>query len=387
VTVAAVFGYAVLSAGIFSSEKGKETVYAGLEQAKSSMEVKGSVIVYGAPGDEGLINDCEDAWTTTTIGVDVTVTMGFGSGHSNQFTLDNGPTDTGFPGGLVASASSEIQDLSQKTFINLYVRTDTNITATDLDTLQLALVPEGGGEPIETLDLPEITKDTWTLVTLDINSSLYSDENIQTVELRYLKSLVDEPNPVIIWVDNVVSGPPYTHADLVVFTVANAVAGKPIDLTPTPDNKTVIAYTDSRVYQPNVEWSVSFVGSSDGDYLLEQGEQAQITVPLGFLSTPPTANEAFGLQVKPPHGSVINRSAPGASLPSFPGAHQYLGVRHGFRAEDKAARRRSKGAEGRDQNGAARYTGALPQPSEPFRAAHAAGRREPAVRERNTRDP
>ena len=44
VTVAAVFGYAVLSAGLFSAERGKETIYAGLEQAKSNMDVSGSVI-------------------------------------------------------------------------------------------------------------------------------------------------------------------------------------------------------------------------------------------------------------------------------------------------------------------------------------------------------
>ena len=44
VTVAAVFGYAVLSAGIFSAEKGKETVYLGLQEAKSTMVIKGSVI-------------------------------------------------------------------------------------------------------------------------------------------------------------------------------------------------------------------------------------------------------------------------------------------------------------------------------------------------------
>jgi archaeal flagellin FlaB len=43
VTVASVLGYSVLSAGIFSSEKGKETVYQGLAQAQASMEVKGSV--------------------------------------------------------------------------------------------------------------------------------------------------------------------------------------------------------------------------------------------------------------------------------------------------------------------------------------------------------
>ena len=44
VTVAAVFGYAVLSAGIFSAEKGKETVYLGLQEAKSTMEITGSVV-------------------------------------------------------------------------------------------------------------------------------------------------------------------------------------------------------------------------------------------------------------------------------------------------------------------------------------------------------
>ena len=43
VTVASVLGYSVLSAGIFSAEKGKETVYQGLSQAQASMQVKGSV--------------------------------------------------------------------------------------------------------------------------------------------------------------------------------------------------------------------------------------------------------------------------------------------------------------------------------------------------------
>ena len=47
VTVAAVFGYAVLSAGLFSAERGKETIYAGLNEAKSNMELSGSVIGVG----------------------------------------------------------------------------------------------------------------------------------------------------------------------------------------------------------------------------------------------------------------------------------------------------------------------------------------------------
>jgi len=87
--------------------------------------------------------------------------------------------------------------------------------------------------------------------------------------------------------------------------VANAVAGKPIDLTPTPNNVTVISYSDRNTYEANVNWTVSFVGQNDGDYLLEMGEQAQIAVALGFLANPPGPNDEFALQVKPPHGSVI----------------------------------------------------------------------------------
>ena len=44
VTVAAVLAYTVLSAGIFSSERGKEAVYSGLNSAGSTMGVKGAVI-------------------------------------------------------------------------------------------------------------------------------------------------------------------------------------------------------------------------------------------------------------------------------------------------------------------------------------------------------
>jgi flagellin FlaB len=44
VTVAAVLAYTVLSAGIFSSERGKEAVYGGLAVARATLEIKGSVV-------------------------------------------------------------------------------------------------------------------------------------------------------------------------------------------------------------------------------------------------------------------------------------------------------------------------------------------------------
>jgi flagellin FlaB len=44
VTVASVLAYSVLSAGIFSAEEGQKAVYAGLEGAQSTMELKGSIL-------------------------------------------------------------------------------------------------------------------------------------------------------------------------------------------------------------------------------------------------------------------------------------------------------------------------------------------------------
>ncbi|MBM3155750.1 MAG: flagellin [Chloroflexi bacterium] len=47
VVVASVFAYTVLSAGIFSSQKGQEAIHSGLEQARSTLEMKGNVVAQG----------------------------------------------------------------------------------------------------------------------------------------------------------------------------------------------------------------------------------------------------------------------------------------------------------------------------------------------------
>ncbi len=44
VIVASVFAYVVLSAGLFSSQKAKEAVYAGMEETRSTIEIKGDVL-------------------------------------------------------------------------------------------------------------------------------------------------------------------------------------------------------------------------------------------------------------------------------------------------------------------------------------------------------
>jgi flagellin FlaB len=55
VVVAAVFAYTALSAGLFSTQKGQEAVYAGLKEAQSTIELKGTVTavapITGATGN------------------------------------------------------------------------------------------------------------------------------------------------------------------------------------------------------------------------------------------------------------------------------------------------------------------------------------------------
>ena len=48
VIVASVFAFVVLSTGLFSAERGKETVFAGLEKARGNMEVRGAVTASSA---------------------------------------------------------------------------------------------------------------------------------------------------------------------------------------------------------------------------------------------------------------------------------------------------------------------------------------------------
>jgi len=134
------------------------------------------------------------------------------------------------------------------------------------------------------------------------------------------------------------------------FIVTNTLKGEPIDLHPSytgdatngitpsaPDeHTTIISLHDQNVHLTDCAWTVDFLGSDTGDYLLEQNEKAQITVfvvnndggtwklgPSGsttFYSddedTNPTklidTDHTFTIEVKPAAGAVltIERTTP-----------------------------------------------------------------------------
>jgi flagellin FlaB len=65
VVVATVFAFVVLTSGVFSSERGKETVYAGLHKARGTMELRGGIVATSAGGS---VDDISFAVATTAAG-------------------------------------------------------------------------------------------------------------------------------------------------------------------------------------------------------------------------------------------------------------------------------------------------------------------------------
>jgi archaeal flagellin FlaB len=114
----------------------------------------------------------------------------------------------------------------------------------------------------------------------------------------------------------------------VLFSVKNAIAGAPIDMTPcngtsSAANKCVISLTTGSDYLSNIKWTKQAVGTNNNNNLLEQGEQFEITVDLMdlgdniSLSDNLTASDTFTLQVKPAIGASISikRTLPAAIGP------------------------------------------------------------------------
>ena len=77
VVVSSVFAFAALSTGMFSSDKARETIRAGLAQTRSSMELKGSVIgTANASGTTGVLTTIDFHVTQSAGGGDVDLTPG-----------------------------------------------------------------------------------------------------------------------------------------------------------------------------------------------------------------------------------------------------------------------------------------------------------------------
>ena len=78
VVVSSVFAFAVLSTGLFSSDKAKETISAGLAEARGTLELKGSIIakVSGTTGTTAVVTTIEFQVSNAAAGEAIDLTPG-----------------------------------------------------------------------------------------------------------------------------------------------------------------------------------------------------------------------------------------------------------------------------------------------------------------------
>ena len=159
VVVASVFAYTVLSAGIFSSQKGQEAVYTGLQHARSTLEMKGDVVAHS---DGNSVTELVICVASALNGVPIDLTE---------------PTDDG--NGTAAGNSTNVVVVS---YASKSVRTDDLVwTAVQLgkgngddmldpgETFEMTIDLTGAGEAVgtyQTIDL-EIKPPTGSVLVIE----------------------------------------------------------------------------------------------------------------------------------------------------------------------------------------------------------------------------
>jgi len=110
VVVASVFAYTVLSAGVFSSEKGKQAAYAGIESARSSMELVGPVVGKDTD-DDNDIDEIVFILANTLGGEAINLTITTDSAPANGVLSDETATHT-----TVISYIDKVQEVTDITW-------------------------------------------------------------------------------------------------------------------------------------------------------------------------------------------------------------------------------------------------------------------------------
>jgi archaeal flagellin FlaB len=92
VVVAAIFAYAVLSAGLFSSQKSQEAVYKGIEEAQSTTKILGGIVTKAEnTGTNGYLSQITFTISTTLSGQALDFTPPNADPSNNGFCAANSP--------------------------------------------------------------------------------------------------------------------------------------------------------------------------------------------------------------------------------------------------------------------------------------------------------
>jgi flagellin-like protein len=316
VVVASVFAFTVLSTGIFSAERGKETVQAGLSEASSSLMKTSGMVAYGV--SETIVTPADISWSVATSSVSSTPDslQKKRGGSSTQVTVQ-----TAHITGLAAWEDTPgIVNLSDQTQLRLWIRS----TTTTVDGQLEIILDEDAAciSPEAEIHIPGLAANAWTLVTAAITQTdgvtpvaNQNKDQIVCVGLD-VKSDLSTSGDVNINLDQLVGAGEITK---LVFNVAGVLDNEPVFVLDPSDadgdglgdadseHTLIVSYFDRNQLVRDLVWTGIFLGSNDGDLLLEAGERAEITILLAALddATPLSTDEVFTLEIKPAEGSVL----------------------------------------------------------------------------------
>ena len=316
VVVASVFAFTVPSTGIFSSERGKETVFAGLQEARGTIEPKGSVVANGLTKD--TLSLANAVWTAATASTTATLdTTDKKEGTGSADLLVNQTFTTGL------SAYKDLAlaaDLTDQTQVSFWIKSS---TTTVKGQVELVLDENTNcGSPEAHIDVPALTANTWKLVTAAITQSdgttavtNANKDAVACVGIEIETDLSTLANETIN-VDEVVA---VGLVSTVVLIVTNAVEGEAVDMTEPSDSDDdgiadsdsnhvmVVTYTDKNQLVRDVYWTKAFLGDNDADDLLETGERVELTISLKGLAdaTPLVTDLEYSVEIKPAVGAVL----------------------------------------------------------------------------------
>ena len=309
--VASVFAFTVLSTGIFSAERGKETIHAGLMGARSSLELKGSVVAEGVTSKVLSLGDTR--WSTTTNSTSTINTTDKKEGTGSADVAVVGAFSTGTAAYIDLAATVDISKLDS---IRLWVKSDISVDKGDLEIVMDDTA--GCGSPLEFIDLPVLVTSTWVLATLGITDN----SDMTAIKCVGLSVTVDN-GAHRVKTDNIVA---QGQATALLVTLTNTLKGEPIDLSEPGDSNAdgksdtdsthslILTYSDKSQVVRDVYWTKTFIGQNDSDDLLEAGEKVEVNVRLTGLATSSlvVGDTKFDLELRPERGGtvVVDRTMP-----------------------------------------------------------------------------
>jgi flagellin FlaB len=164
ITVSAVFAFVVLSTGLFSAERGRETVFAGLSKTRGSITLTGGIM---ATSNQTTITDLTFAVTLAAGGDSVSIDPGASNGRTVISYIDTTVTDPDLTYTVdpIVGNADNVLEAGEMMEVAIDLTQNAQITLGANDTFTLEVKPPSGSYLVIRRTMPASLSDT----VIDLN--------------------------------------------------------------------------------------------------------------------------------------------------------------------------------------------------------------------------